>query len=383
MYAKLVFPYSSLPMQRNRDIARIIHESSSGSASLSNLEFIDQTSSEFFAGVNSGWSLASGSIPAKGTALSTSVDNNFTLQSPCVDTNKIKYANITINGPNTNTTQLNNSLVPNIIQPLIDYGTATEAKIGGYNSTSTSYYPHYGFGYQGGAVYIFATPRKLIVGGSSLSGFHLYMHLEFAETGQTQFYNLVPQAYMCYTTDGAASGQQYYDVYYTGNRYTTGAGVNGMAFFTFLKSIYSTEHSSIARVLYGGADTNQIDFSDYIYLENGTTEGIATAPVNQLGYQLRWRPAILFPPWLLYTSSKSTGGRTAQQTKPGGGITYPLFPLYTSIDRWNTGIISFKDCNVYSSVSDIGLIGETVKVGNNDYIVFAEPGKTSTLIRKE
>jgi hypothetical protein len=382
MYAKLVFPYSSTPMQRNRDIARIIHESSSGSASLSNLEFINQESSEFFAGVNSGWSLASGSIPAKGVALSTSVDNSFTLQSPCVDTNKIKYANITINGINTNTTLLNSNGVPNIIQPVIDYGTATETKIGGYSATASSIYPYYGFGRLGGAVYIFATPRKLIIGGTTVYRFHLYMHLEFAETGQTQLHNLVPQAYMCYTTAGTADGQEALQPYYGGNRYGSGFD-QGFAFFTFLKSIYSTEHSTIARFLHGGVDTAFSDFTDYIYLENGTTTGLATAPATDLAYELRWRPAILFPPWLLYTSNPGTGGRTAQQTKPGGGITFPLFPLYTSIDRWNTGIISFKDCNVYSSVSDIGVMGDTVKVGNNDYILFAEPGKPSTLIRKE
>lgn len=381
MYAKLVFPYSTTGMQKNRDIARIIHESSSGSASLSNLEFIDQGSSEFFAGVNSGWSLASGSIPAKGVALSTSVDNSFTLQSPCVDTNKIKYANITINGLNTNTTLLTGNLVTNIIQPVIDYGTATETKIGGYNSTSADYYQYYGFGRLGGAVYIFATPRKLIIGGTAVYRFNLYMHLEFAETGQTQLHNLVPQAYMCYSPSGFGAGADQLNPYYGGNRY--GYRNDSHAFFTFLKSIYSTEHNTIARVLHGGADTNFSDFTDYIYLENGTTTGLATVPAAEVAYELRWRPAILFPPWLLYTSNPGTGGRTAQQTKPGGGITFPLFPLYTSIDRWNTGIISFKDCNVYSSVSDIGIMGDTVKVGNNDYILFAEPGKPSTLIRKE
>ena len=381
MYAKLVFPYSSTSMQRNRDIARIIHESSSGSASLNNLEFIDQLSSEFFAGVNSGWSLASGSIPAKGAALSTSVDNNFTLQSPCVDTNKIKYANITINGPNTNTNLLNSAHVPNIIQPLIDYGTATVAKIGGTLSTSDHHYPYYGFARSGGAVYIFATPRKLIIGGMGHTRFHLHMHLEFAETGQTQLHNLVPQAHMCYNTSGAGSIQEYSNMYQGGNRY--GTSYEAFAFFTFLKSIYSTEHSNIVRVLYGGANTNVGNFIGYAYLENGTTTGLGTGLSANMGYQLRWRPPILFPPWLLYTSNQGTGGRTAQQIKPGGGVTYPLFPLYTSIDRWNTGIISFKDCNVYSSVSDIGIIGDTVKVGNNDYILFAEPGKSSTLIRKE
>ena len=57
MFAKLVFNLNVTVGQVNRDIARLINASATGSANLSNLEFITVASSELFAGVNSGWTL--------------------------------------------------------------------------------------------------------------------------------------------------------------------------------------------------------------------------------------------------------------------------------------------------------------------------------------
>ena len=95
MFAKLSFPAGITAAQAVRDVTRIIHDSSSGTASLSNLEFISVLDSELYAGVNSGWSLAGGVTLPTGAVEASDVSR--ILQSPCVNTNKIKYASIHVN----------------------------------------------------------------------------------------------------------------------------------------------------------------------------------------------------------------------------------------------------------------------------------------------
>ena len=75
MYARLSFSSTATAWQKCRDIARIIHESSSGTASLSNLEYISVADSEFIAGANSGWTLAGAQTIATGTPSAS--DGNY------------------------------------------------------------------------------------------------------------------------------------------------------------------------------------------------------------------------------------------------------------------------------------------------------------------
>ena len=80
MYAKLTFNSGTSTAAAIRDIVRLISDSNSGSANLSNLEFVNTSASELVAGVNSGWSVnsAGGTLPSSGTAVGSD-DSNYIL----------------------------------------------------------------------------------------------------------------------------------------------------------------------------------------------------------------------------------------------------------------------------------------------------------------
>lgn len=380
MYARLVFPSYLNVREKVRDIARLIQDSSTGNASLNNLEFISVTDSELFPGVNSGWSLVTGSIPAAGTAIGTE-DREYIFQCDCVNSSKKKYVSIASNGA---TSVENSNSTPLLLSPYVDYGTATQNSLLRTTSSTSTAYRKIGVGDGNGTVYVFASPRKLIIAGqnyyTTTGATFLMMHLEFEETGQTQFYNLIPQAYFYYST--AADGAQDNSFgHYTG---TVGNWSNNIfAGGGFLKSLYSKELGSIVRLFQFTAAAASTDFAVLGYTENNTAAGFNSSLNAQLREQARFAPQLLMPPFARYWVDSRTYKRIGQEENYAGRTVYPLYPLYCAIDRWNTGIISFKHCNIYGSVSDIGVTGDLVRVGNSDYVVFAYPGKSSTLIKKE
>jgi hypothetical protein len=381
MYAKLVFPSTATTLQKIRDISRLIHESSSGSASLSNLESITIGDSELYPGVNSGWSLATGSIPAQGTAYTTgssSPDREYIFQSACVDPTKTKYIAITMNA-NTSTGLQTSSTSGVIIQSILDYGTGTTIRLLG--TSNATYDTNFGVGWNGGPIYIFATPRKLIIAGNNINGFFVQMHLEFEEIGQTKYYNLTPQANIFFFTSGNPEGTTNWGPWYN----NSGAHTNASSAVYFIKSLYSREIGSAVRLLfYKGRRTAVNQQDTQAYSENNTTTGASfSTGLSDITNGVRSAAQFLIPPLSKYSSITSNGQRIGQQLSENGRILYPLYPLYTAFDRWNTGIISFKHCNVYGSVSDIGNVGDKVRVGNSDYIVFAEASKSSTLVKIE
>ena len=380
MYARLIFGYNTTAGQRNRDIARIIHESNSGTASLSNLEFINTSASNILdASVNSGWSLASGVIPTAGAAISNT-DSEYIFQSQCVDNTKIKYVAVKINGNNTTTGIRDSANSCTILQSVLDYSTATEARINGYSGTTEGY--SYGKGVSqrfDDTIHIFATPKKLMIMGANQKGSWTEMILEYEETSQSQFYGLVPQVYMGYHTHGASTAWNRSG--YASTQNETGSYQYSM--IAWPKSLYSPVHSSVVRMLSGILVTNSSSWSnDYLYLENNTTTGLSMGVTGWLDSPAKYSPGNLMASWARY-ESKTNGNKYGQLVDVNGNISYQLFPLQCTIDYMATGHISFKHCDVFITVADIGQNGDLIIIGNNTYVVFNMSGYSSLIVKKE
>jgi hypothetical protein len=384
MYAKLVFPANTSAGSRNRDIARIIHESSSGTASLNNLEFASAATSEFYPGVNSGWSLAdSGTINAGAI---TSADGRYIFEGSCVDSNKKKYLAVSVHGLYTSTTVLDSPYPGTIIQPIIDKGLATENYIYGSDITTPTslQYSSVGYTYSTPAeVYIFATPRKLVlIGGTGNStninvDLYVLMHLEYEENGMSQYFNIVPQTLIAYALGGLSNG-------FTPTNATQGSYYGAAAYDNTTLDMVCFPKSmvwggSVARVLTltenvgNGYDLlhSAIDwaYNTLIFTENGTASGLysSTTPLKDemLGNPRQFYNS--YKKWNIgMRSSDNYGMYIGRKKNLSGKWTFPLYPIYCKFDQLNTGIISYAHTNVYHG-PNIGLTnGSDIKI-NNDY----------------
>lgn len=221
MYAKLAFNASTTLGLRVRDVIRLITESATGNASLSNLETIDVANSELIAGVNSGWTLAAGqTLPAAGTAVAEA-DAAYILEGTCVNSSKKKY--MSIHGNGAWPTVYNSTVGAMVAGPVLGYGTANQYTCHG--STQSNYFKTYGIGFPGQVMHIFATPRKLIILGpkdltqqSSYGSHSLFASLEFKENYTTSSNNLSPTVWFHmgsgYSQVYDAGWQRTYNDYY-------------------------------------------------------------------------------------------------------------------------------------------------------------------------
>lgn len=391
MYARLNFPSTTTAWQRCRDIARLIHESSSGSANLNNLEYINILDSELIAGVNSGWSLAGGQTIATGTPSAS--DGNYVFESDCVDTNKKKYVSIRPNGNISSTTIGNNSNPGVYLSPVVDYGTATVNYVGGYSGTDLNYARTAGVGSSGGNVWVLASPRKLALIGNSRNGSYrqLELYMEFADTGLTQYHNLAPT---CKITDNTYTGvgQSFFDFdtsgnliptwYGTGTGYARNTDVNPKL-IQFPKSL-AVKTGNIVRLLNITTDyfTTNIDRMFWHgYYENGTAAGVSAGTLSGPTVQ-NIGPKNF---WSLYSRMSASGSRRSfQEIDAGRNIIYPLYPFKCEIPFWYTGVIDFEQAGVYKSVGGLGLIGDKVQINGSDYLIWAATvAAGSTLLRIE
>ena len=389
MYARLSFSSTATAWQKCRDIARIIHESSSGTASLSNLEFISVADSEFIAGANSGWTLAGAQTIATGTPSAS--DGNYIFESDCVDTNKKKYVSIRPNGNISNATIGNNFNAGIFLAPVVDYGTGTVNYVGGYSGTDNNYSRCAGVGSSGGNIHIIASPRKLVLIGNSTNGTYqqLELYMEFAETGQTQYHNLVPT---CKITDNTydaiaftnfdTGGNLLPTWYGTGNGYYRNTSVN-VRMIQFPKSLRKSYANNTIRLL--NLSTTNAASADYLswlaYLEDGTTTGSNAGQV--IGPTVQTISPLNFHS--RYFRMKVLGSkRQFQEIDAGRNIIYPLYPFKCEIPQWYTGIIDFELAGVYQSVAGLGLIGDKVQLGSTDYLIWnATATSGTTLLRIE
>lgn len=389
MYAKLVFPPNTSVGSRNRDIARIIHESSSGTASLDNLEFISRPACEFYPGVNSGWTLADSGIINTGAI--TSADGRYIFEGSCVDSSKKKYLAVSVHGLYTNSTVLDSPYPGTIIQPIIDKGLATENFIYGSDITTVASLTQSSVGYSyntSGEVYIFATPRKLILignAGNSLTAtidLFILMHMEYEENGMSQYFNIVPQTLIAYSLGGQSIGFVPSGTV-QGSYYGAGAYDNTtLDMVCFPKSIAIS--GATARVLTltnnsgSGYDIlhSVIDWSGnaYIFTENGTAAGAYSTSANlrdeMLGNARQFYNSHKKWNWGPYAGNDWLGRNLGTKKSLTGEWRFPLYPIYCKFDQLNTGLISYAHTNVYHG-PNIGLTsGSDIRVNNDNYKYF-------------
>ena len=397
MFAKLSFPAGITAAQAVRDVTRIIHDSSSGTASLSNLEFISVLDSELYAGVNSGWSLAGGVTLPTGAVEASDVSR--ILQSPCVDTNKIKYASIHVNTDFSNSSAYNSTLTGWLMAPIIDYGTATQLFTAGYTGTDGSRRRRRVFSPTGN-IWIFASPRRLIIFGSEAIDTNqqiLNAHMEFAENGMTTFYNTVPSGYfslfLAYDQLNEWGGQQAWRrASAPWNNYDAAQSNNLM----FPKAIHDHANRGLGRIVSIQYRRNGFESNNntlYWTGENGTTNGtdfgsLATES-NKVNEQttgsvhmfISYHAVQHYGPDLWSTSLRySNYGWGGQFTQAGKYLTsagvraVPLTPIAVNVYPASTGLIDFSISDAYVTTGQLGLMGDTITIGGDVYYYFTRSG---------
>lgn len=405
MFAKLNFPTTVTAAQAVRDVTRIIHDSSSGNADLNNLEFINVLDSELYAGVNSGWSLAGGVTLPTGAVDSTDVYR--ILQSPCVDTNKVKYAGIYVNCDFSNSGSYNSTTTGWLMAPIIDYGTATQLFCGGYSGTDSSRRRNRAFS-PGGNIWIFASPRRLIIFGfeERLGYEMLTAYMEFAENGMTQFYNLVPSGYFFlqpgYDLELNWSSTQAFIRGSSAWQNYDNCQANNLVFPKAIHDHTGRGASRLVSIMYRGAGFESSTNLTYWTSENGTTSGSALGSIatetnrmesygsNTIEYMLGTYYAVqdygpdLWSTDLRYSVYNGTAGTNngsaSQFTQAGKYLTaagvpvVPLSPIAVNVWPASTGLIDFSISDAYITTGQLGVIGDTITFGGDVYYYFTRSG---------
>jgi len=195
MYAKLTFNSGTSTGAAIRDIVRLISDSNSGSANLSNLEFVNTGVSELVAGVNSGWSVnsAGGTLPSSGTAIGSD-DSNYILTGSTATGSKAKYCGIHANGNWTNSTVYSGTSFGFTVANVLDPGAATEMWSNGYTGTGSTVGNKHSI-LPTSVLHLWADPRRIIIHGLDGSSRKIILaHMESAETPSTTGRSLPPVA---------------------------------------------------------------------------------------------------------------------------------------------------------------------------------------------
>lgn len=397
MFAKLTFNSNTPIAGKIRDVVRIIHESSSGTASLNNLEFIDVGNSELITTVNSGWSLATGTL---GSGAITTSDSQYYLQGTCVNTNKTKYVSIHASFNFTNslvTTDYTN--ITMIMAPVIDYGTATEQLIAGYTGTSVGVGRDNGLGCEGNlgssVIYIFATPRKLILIGSNYSNPNvLFGNLEYSETTGSMEYNFPPVCYIGlnpYRKEGISftNTNFYRGVNFWENH--TGDFCAFVPQYYYNKTVGTFGYSGLARITVhqGDPGTNYGAFDTITIADNGTSNGVNVSyaqPYNQdfvntlQHNDVSWISPKYFFGRRDWTAAIANSGKEYDSS---GNLRIPVIPLYMNDIVTGNGVIDFSQCQIYKTVGGLGSVGDTVTLNGNSYFYYSYTGRTGALLIKK
>jgi len=437
MFARLTFPGGLSANKRNRDIARLIHDSSTGSANLSNLEFIDVAGSTLVAGVNSGWSIATGSdiapaaLPAAGTAVGQS-DSYYALEGTCADGVKKKYVGIYTNNAWDNSANWSDSYpyINNCMMPVLEYGvtgaeSVTETQDIGTGGTG---FRHYGFALGGHAgnspsttITIFATPRKLIfIGTSYVYSYYaptMMANVEYEENGTSLYYGTNPTC--CLHSRTKAYGSRdlgWYTSYpgllnmFTGpydqnsqiddagayQQSTMGGGFSEIHFSHFPDDVNSGVVSRQIRV-FGATSTDTGGFHSVTQYSNGTRDG--GTPFYSTGKRYDGQPGqaqddftessfAFFEPQEMYRIYN--GGSNTYQPDYGlidsdGSTIFPMIPCVGELKQIGTGSMKFHNtCGMFITVGGLGSCGDELTIDGKDYFYYSEQyAKGALLIEKE
>ena len=406
MYLKYV-PSGTKVSETVRDITRAIHESSSGSASLNNLEFCATASSSLTAGTNSGWSLSSGYSLATGAAGAN--DAQYLLEaSSSIGSNKM-YCSVHLNGNWANSSIYNgnygvyNSGYGWVLSGLIDKGLSTEMYTHGYSGTSASYSGAGGFSYYPTSGYdatfhVFAGAKYIVVSGTSSAGNQWIMGMTELEDNymtadaRSSISNAVPHVLFgigSYTTNSGVATRA---VRYRGDLDTYSPGLDGPVFFRQFLQCVKSRSGNVARnyAPISGRWNAQGGLGEglterlYNTEENGTTTG-STTPNASIGAYDIYEPSLRYmglesavtmnPYGRTYSSNQvstwgNSYGQILSKNTAGNADQIPLIPLVHSFDHIHGGLVMnlSKYMPLYLCPLDLGTCGDTFTVGSDTYI---------------
>tara|TARA_S200000501_G_scaffold245422_1_gene229871 strand:- start:117 stop:1367 length:1251 start_codon:yes stop_codon:yes gene_type:complete len=406
MYAKLVFPGNTKTGEQVRDIVRLITSSTSSTASLSGLEFIDTTNSTV-AGANSGWSLHSGSsLPSSGTAVSAA-DSNFTMQAVCATASKTKYCSIHVNGSWTHALATHTGDDFGFtMSSVLDPGASTEMWSNGYTGTTADIgdansicgnIEHSDTG-----IHIFADARRIIIFGKDGNGYNiLQMNGEFTETDTTTRYTLVPQAQI--QLAGMYHGTVTNNVSYRGDTYAIWQQQTySWSWISFCESMYSYQqgwtgklrytgwHHINDRATYDGKYRRRSTLDDSTQYGSSTNEVLAGYGASHASFEHVDNPARIMFGLESYNQSynATTGYDAGYGRASSGAVDYDssgnaglaLYKLWWSSPRcWNSDQQIFSDlCNIWRCAGGLGSDGDTVTIGSDVYVYLNENHTTPT-----
>lgn len=392
MYAKLTFLGGTTAGEANRDIARLITASNSGTADLDDLEFINTSSSTLYAGTNSGWSLhsSSNSIPASGTSVS-STDSNFILEGTTAQ-GKTKYCAVMINGSFTSTTAYNTATNSGVmLSTVLDPGTAREMYTDGYSSTSTNYMNQQCLDVDGSVVHIWAEPRKIMMAGMSNYTFSypgLITHIESAESTTSTWQNLVP----CATWQHWGSDPHTINSSQYGVRSNVSYGYANKSNSTFVLanatySLHPLMTGKIRSVCWTGTTDRDIGHANryQTWMEDdtnpeGTKNTTSSVGRAQTGYP-DWPHIMNTPLWMgLYTTDQNLnmttdnaddtfGNASLVAVDTSGNPVLPRYPLVWYMPpTLNNDVFDFSSVSkIWKCASSLGITGDEVTVDSVTY----------------
>ena len=417
MYAKLNFNTGTSTAEAIRDIVRLISDSNSGSANLSSLEFVNTSTSELFAGVNSGWSVnsAGGTLPSTGTAVSSS-DSNYILTGTCETGSKAKYCGIHANGNWTNSTVYSGTTFALTVANVLDPGTATEMWSNGYTGTSAGIGDCHGV--MPVSVHVWADPRRIILHGQDGNGAKIFItHMESAETPSTTAFNLPPVAVflnvqavtnVSLTEDNSVSyrgdtqavwhteSSSIDFISFTGSMYMHARGLEGVIRSTGWHRIggfssnpgsssganqaWATRKDSRADdgTQYGALFLPRIPYQDDVNYSIDFL--VSTTPIF-------WGPQNCHSYWDASTDYDKTFGRSdAQAFDSSGNSGIPKYPLvWFNAVCFNTETYDFASkSGIFRAPAGLGATGDTVTIGSDvfQYISMGSGTMEALLVKR-
>lgn len=405
MYLKYV-PSGTKVAESIRDIARTIHQSSSGTASLSNLEFCNTISSSLTTGTNSGWSLASGYTLGSGTTGSGDTQYAFVADTN-IGNNKM-YCSLHSNGDWANASEISgtfgayNSGYGFTLSGLIDFGLSTEMYSHGRTTTSASYgggqsfsyYPTSGFPAE---FHVFAGSKYIVIAGSTPLGHQIIQGVCELEDNfmsadvRSTISHAVPHCFFQITSYG------YQTIAAAVSRYRGDANAHSQPasgpnptrqFFQMVKDRagYIARNYSVVWI----ADTNSTIRETHT-VQDGSTTGSVTPPSSLGAYNKEYMyngymandTKNTMSPYHRWNPPNSTldmeYGNTLTRNAAGTADQIPLYPLVHSFDNLYGGLVvnMSKYMPLYVCPYDLGSYGDTFTVGSDTYIFLGGTWRSS------
>lgn len=387
MYAKLVFPETTKPIEICRDVVNcIVSSNGSGGSTVGGLEFVEAATSQIIDTEASGWSLRSGYT--LGTGAADVNDVLYDLQTNHAQSGKKITARIEIVGDRTDATVYENTASGIVMVPVLDADTSEEIVFTGYTGSVDTGYRKSAMNKE---IHIFASTKRLIIIGKpaynttstvyySASGHLMYGILESATNNRTEYENMAP--YM-YVRDICGSGNSVVSPETNGLGYVGTLGevsttyntlyYSTQPYVSMIDAVYNADLGFKYRALSMYGSTSMDDTITYSHanlwtmrkgiVENGTPEGSVVTLTTTDAAGVDWCGSVLpcYNPGL-------SGQSRNQAINPSTGVSIlKVFPIWWRCEHNIAEILDFSATGVYHTYGGQGTFGDTLVINGDDY----------------